>query len=864
MLKFIVKTEKCAKPYTNPEYKITRQDYYKECLPLLNMRDSEYNILSHDKSGYIHYHESNTINLVLTKDFTLVEMVGELPKYEGYNRAHIYDIIDNTINVGGIDVPIYYMFCNRNGVIFDIYINYVSEKNRYTYNEREALMTFFKMNIINSGGDRIHYKFVSISHNFNIFNAALLCGKYFDLYDLMMDPDKNNIQKKFADIFEGFDINGLYKIFGTYFSSMIYGLDKETRNFLLQENYGRDVEETNITDFLNKIYVKEDNKTNIKKMANRIRETEVPIGEQKNKDKMKYLFKQFKLIYEALNEISKIIPDFIHIFMLSYLYHRLENKYFINTWSFNDAVIMERFKNSKINEKDKILDIYKDESPNIYNYTNVIYEGVIYPNCTENIIFQLLKLFFWDIDNEKCDENIINKYVKDELKPVIKTFFIDEIKKEREYTQMIKWIKFLYGLGKYDFLNKKIDVELDSSHKNLCLAIDRIIDSKYITKNDKGEVDFGRFFMNINDKYSATYEYDKENDTDHITLNLHKKYTMILQRKKHTFFEGGKPRDNKTNVFNMNENMIPRTFNELFTVKKIWYSDMNAYLYYRYRKYNKDDGFVGKYLWNLGVDKMRNVFETIFEDDVDLEYIKDIVDVYSDVIHNVDNISDRLINNVINVYAKYEIYNDDFTSIMLDKIISSFNIIYLRQDLPDVFWKHYTERYKEHFIKTLGEIIFGDNKIIHNVIVDIKSNIFWEKCLLFADFSKLIEKMQESIFYVENDIFWIKYFENFSREKYEILFNKYYDYSFKCNKSRVFIENNEQRIKVKYNKDNRKHIFWSLAKKNLLFLNETVSGQEILHETLRDIDQGVRVLKENDKLLFQKIIEKMSCSNIIK
>ena len=102
-----------------------RDNMINDCFPLYDMKQSGINILDFSQSDYIHYNQKNIETYYLTKDFNLIKYGGEF-KYEQINYLQkIKDNIHYYLNLSENNTPpVFYMFCNKNNIVFDIFLHF--------------------------------------------------------------------------------------------------------------------------------------------------------------------------------------------------------------------------------------------------------------------------------------------------------------------------------------------------------------------------------------------------------------------------------------------------------------------------------------------------------------------------------------------------------------------------------------------------------------------------------------------------------------------------------------------------------------------------------------------------------------------
>ena len=102
-----------------------RKRFIEKCLPFNNFDETKKNILNFDKTSYIYYNESNKLTYYLDKNFMLHKYKTKLSPLFENNDILTEEILVTVFNIGDIEIPSYYLFCNYTHV-FNIFISMYS------------------------------------------------------------------------------------------------------------------------------------------------------------------------------------------------------------------------------------------------------------------------------------------------------------------------------------------------------------------------------------------------------------------------------------------------------------------------------------------------------------------------------------------------------------------------------------------------------------------------------------------------------------------------------------------------------------------------------------------------------------------
>jgi hypothetical protein len=149
--------------------------------------------------------------------------------------------------------------------------------------------------------------------------------------------------------------------------------------------------------------------------------------------------------------MNEIIPDFGILFLTTLLSYRFKEKLINNTWSFDDNFyynqIFLNYNNyyhnliSSYISNSTLAKIYISDKLVLYEYSTVYINENSFPNCMENVIFQFLKILFWNGD--KYDEKVIEKLVINNEQNNILEFF-KNINDEKKSEYINKWTDYIY------------------------------------------------------------------------------------------------------------------------------------------------------------------------------------------------------------------------------------------------------------------------------------------------------------------------------------------------------------------------------------------------------------------------------------
>ena len=720
-----------------------RNTFITDCIPLINLKDGNKNILDWRRdNGYIYFNPNNRENYYLDTNFNLTRYDGEI-KFdqhsldllkELYSKLNYDIVISTNSNLSEnnsqsassnqsdrIKIPIYYLYCNKNNEIFNIFITQCIMK----YSDFKKFGDLFRINNEDN-------TFITLSYKFNIFNISLLCGKFFDIIPLFFDEySQDEIIERLNKIFHDFNFVNLYTTINNYKFNL--------KNLSILKD---DIYEIVINSKL-KVPI-----PNIKKNSNKAKKINslinIETNSYKNKDTQDRIIEELAesiiQIRNTLKDLNYVIPDFDKLFLMSILSYRLKEGLINTTWPFNiESIRIYIIRNSELTELDnqRLKSIYSMNKPIIYEYSQITYKKETYGNCMESTILQLLKIFFCNPNIENFDDNIIKKIVKDEYVDFIIDIFKRIELEERTTLFDLSWVEFITELPSnrlgdivplelltndlqprqyldsnlYDFLRK--DKELNPTLANLILSL------KCLTKIEYKPEDTPTTFLNsiikiINSNYSIITS--SEQNKDIVIINCYSNYTMKLTHNTHAMFESAKI--NKSGLLNILENIKledKSLIKYLQYNSYLTYSDMTNYIYLFSLVENID--IFKKYITLLTKEKKQSYFNLIYSDSVISKISTEIFD--SIFINDVD----------ITYFENFQ-----------------FWLIVFVQIKSDNFWRYII---KYDIFRNWNQ------KLFKSAIILIKSDIFWQDYINTNIYEGWLEDIWESVILnIKSDNFW--------------------------------------------------------------------------------------------------------------
>ena len=827
-----------------------RQIFITDCIPLINLKDGNKNILDWRRdNGYIYFNPNNRENYYLDTNFNLTRYDEEIKfdqhslelLIELYSKLNC-DIVISTsssslasssslTSSGGnalassgelasgsstltssselassslttIKIPVYYLYCNKNNEIFNIFITQCI----IIYGDFKIFGDLFRINTNDN-------TFITLSYKFNIFNISLLCEKFFDIIPLFFGRyEQDEIIKRLNEIFVDFNFVNLYTTINGYkymlktistkpskseYEQTVKDLNNE---FLQSKPKNKDLK---FTDKVNPKY------QDYKKLYNI--ENNTSTNENSQGKIISDLAKSIILIRNVLTDVNHLIPNFDKLFLMSILSYRLKEGLINATWPFNiDSIGTYITKNSEETKLDNkiLLNIYRIQKPIIYEYSQVIYKEELYGNCMESTILQLLKILFTNPEIEKFDETIIRKIIKDEHVEFIVDIF-KRIDLEEKTTKFdLDWVRFITELpdqypeiGIYDFLREG-KKEINTTFANLILSL------KCLTKIEYKAEDTPTIFLNsiikiIDQKYSIIIK--NETSEDIVIIYCYNNYTMKLIPNIHANFESAKI--DKSGLLNILENIKQKNkslIEYLNMNSYLTYSEISNYIYLCSLVYTDIDLF-NKYIALLTKEKKQIYFNMIFSDSV----IPKISTVIFDSIFS-NNIDIKYFENFINWFHIFMYIKSEFfwSWIIKNDIHAKYskwnenNVYFVFSHLKsDVFWQeiidqgkyiNWDKQFFEMAIKCINSEIFWKDIIKKNIKIEldtaieyVNSEVYWEyiiKNLFYENWSD--KNWLNAIRYIKSDNFWQEIVTKLIYERWDDI--RYWITATKSVKSTIF------------------------------------------------------------------------------
>jgi hypothetical protein len=789
---------KCKKCSDNvAECRIHRNDFFKDCLPIINMLESPINIVNFAGDDYISYNPNNKVNYIMKNDFTLEPMKEKLPLKPMRQSINIFKSIIGK-SVGTLsNVPIYYMFCDIDKV-FNFFGFFAKHNKKYKDGKGINMGVVNRMFRFDDSS-----RFVGLSFYFNILSVSLMCGKFFDIYPHLVSK---SLEKDLKDrpIEKIFDINisNLYLIFDEYYKKV-----QQIKKINMGTNeYGKNPVGYDEIDV--KIEIEQKDKAKIDHIVGLEKNTD-----SKNFDNiLKNFIEEVTVINKILNEINEYIPDFPNLFMMSYLSYRIKEKYIKGSWGYSFGNLVKYINEnavvgSKYIEGDKIIEYYKEVLPIIYKHQTVTFEDDAYPNCMENVLLQFLKILFWNNEKKIYDPEIVDLLIDEIHSEKIKKIMADVDTKQLTNEFTYEWVKYVTELMRGDkkdsdmikkiFVRKSDNLdeakELDATLFNLMTFVKKIFKKEFlvIEKDNKiHEETDENILQNIVTKiveddpegssYSAKIEINKETNEDNIALNLYNKFEIILEHNTHAHFVGELDNARQKNIINeIYDNKLQLSesigFPEILrheSSRWISYKNIDAYLCTDISLHDKD--IIVKYINNMGNDKSVMYIEMLFTDGLDKKIGK--ADDFMEK-NNIDGsiISLWLTSSKIatRLNEHYETDNEFWSEILkkINKYPINLKKIHLMDIIKnDTFWQGIVEKIVWNQ-KTLDDVMenWHDN-------VEISNELFWGEFVKIEWSTHVFDVMMDNLneifgtSSVQSYLFWKKFMEEYERKNKEKFF----------------------------------------------------------------------------------------------
>ena len=678
------------------------------------------NIVDDSGQFFIHYKG---------KSFKTYKLLGSLLLEEikfPTNNNETYD--DVTINIDDYfqksltknNIPCMYLFLNHNDVF-----NVALSSSKKIYDD-----------IFRSTNNM----FIGFSASFNIFNLSLFTHTFFNVLDLFDECftllnvgskkiDANFVAKKLMDIYINKEtLCKLYDL-AVYKKEILTMTNKNNnRELFLNKKFGcveslnnnsidQQKKESLIVEYENHEYDNYDEKYN--KIIQKLTQIFINIATEL------YVFSKM------LN-----IPDYKYMFLFSVLSYRLKNKYITGGMCFSVKKTLDQLEKYATGEylfesKKEHIKYFKPHTqfPTIYEYISVKYKNKTYGNCMENVIFQFLKLFFWNNGTYNL-ENVKN-IIKPEYYDNLRSFFL-KIKNERASDFIQEWVKFIMFENKnvdYDLLQH--DVEINPTKKNLFIALREI----FALDVDYGDDKIDMFFHHLLDAINATIEIVSSLDEDKLILHFsnNQTLTIMLMHHQHAYFNEAvdETSDSSLNIINQIGNKTNmRTIHDDLVKNKYYSISLNQ--------------------WIL----LQIVFSNILNvSDVQKRYIQYIT-------KNFNNEIILLLKSVINDSMRdirEEILINLVKSDMFFPIIWKYVFKYVKFD---IFWKNIAAN--EQYLDKWDMTDFENNTPWHHAVQNIKSEFFWEYIMTkdkYLDTWDTLDSDGESVWfyamvYIKSEFFW--------------------------------------------------------------------------------------------------------------
>lgn len=584
-----------------------RENFIKQCVPLLNIKNAGINLLNWDQTGYLWYDYANTDTnaYIINKNFTISPSPStnnETISYERKTMSYLNSYIGQKFNIPSIRQD------KHNPIDFDVYYLFVEQKPifellfKYIVHTKANIKTIQSIFSIDSNGH-----FLAMSFKFNIFSVSLLCNKFFEIIPLFLNDynyTEQELIKHLSIVFEGFDLLSLYLLIDYYKSSLVQinnkynssiGDNGNNKEFVDYYNYFfKNVPVTNADTDATKNFYKNSNPFE-------------PIANIENGGTMKMtidkIYKEFVktivFLRKIFVELNKLIVNYDKVFLMCVLSFRIREKLIASTWVFDINYYIDRIVDLSYETDDdritsmKIRDVYLRVGPVLKEYTRVVYNGIEFSNCMENTMLQFMKLLFYNNDEAKYDVSIIRSLVRDEMcNDMID--IIENVEYENSTNFDAGWIDFLIKLpAKYQQLtNTNIEnydlkmpdhgMEIKSSIKNFHIILKTVFMDEYYDNNTA--VFVNNILRSINPSYTFTMSSVQNSSGKSGTvceIRIYNSYRMLINEG-HAKFEHNT--STKINLL-MNISISYKDFDEYFDNydnQHLIYTDIIGYLFYKY------------------------------------------------------------------------------------------------------------------------------------------------------------------------------------------------------------------------------------------------------------------------------------------
>ena len=706
----------------------SRIDMINTCIPLYSTFFFDGNIVDKSETFFIHYKSESSKTYKLL-DSLLLEELNEpvsISNSETYNKIDIIKYFQKSVTKRNI--PCMYFFLNHD----DVFNVSLSSSNKI-YDD-----IFRTTNGI----------FIGFSVSFNIFNLSLFTYTFFDILDLFDEcfTSLNDGSKKIDTKFVTNKLMNIYNNKETL--CKLYDLSLYKKEILTMTN-----KNNNRETFLNKKFgcveqsIDESIEINQYKKESLIVEYENHVYDNDNyDDKYKSIIQ--KLTQTFINIATELytfsnmlnIPDYKYMFLLTIFSYRLNNKYITGGWCFSIKKTLNQLdsyvNNDDLSESKQEYIKYFIPSTNfpvIYEYVMVTYKNKTYGNCMENVIFQFMKLLFFDTAKANFKLDKFKNMIKQKYYQKLSDIF-SNIKNERESNFVKEWVEFIMFEDKnvgYDLIQK--DVELNPTINNLFIVLREI----FVLQKNYTDDDIDEFFDDLLNIIDASSIISKSNDEDKLILTFseNQTFTIILLHKQHAFFkEAVYTKSNnslniinhigeKNNVQNMYDDVIKNKYytsslNQWILLQFV-FSDIlnitNAQIKYIQYITNKNNNEIKLLFDSLTSDSMDQIREKILIKLVKSTYFFPMIWKYVFNYVYIDVFMEH-----IGIYDKYL----DMWNMTNDNNNTVWHLA-VRYIISNTFWEHIMT--KEKYLDTWNMANDNNNTVWHLAVQHIKSNTFWEQ-----------------------------------------------------------------------------------------------------------------------------------------
>lgn len=638
----------------------------KKCLPLYNIFHSGINIYVKDNNVTypLHYSEKDNKSYIMNHKFSLSPM---LDKYTGQPSIEINDFHTNYFNYeikfNETHIPYLYLLLKKTD-IFDIYLAH-TEHGKSPKNNIFRSTTIQKTD---SSTGMYYHRFVAMSISWNIFNLSLFTHTFFEVMELfhkLFTDSSIDISQELGKIYQNYNLNNLYQIIK--YTKAIKTLNKLYVNDVMNSDYKN-------YSFPQNQKIGEESKK-LEKYERGSEETqEKIITEIKN---------EIKKLSNQLKEISLAIgcDDYKYIFLMSILGYRLENPYVTGMWKFSQELILKQITKRLIpSENYKSLNtlyLQTSDFPPIYEYSTVVYNKKSIGDCMENVIFQLLKLLFWDKRHKTYRINDIISKINNKYSLRLSELFVD-IKNENTSEHATARFKlFTIQNISLDFIQGIF--ELNPTLKNLIIVLEELFrKEKPLVFTQETTTEYLNDIINyVENKDIGVNSIIINDNSDIIDISTDKEImTIELQHRQHAFFKNAVSPDskNKFNIFQtIRQDSMPIIMSDLEDNKYRSYYEFSDHILLTNIIYQNKNS---KWMDYLAHVHMFPSYMCVFIKSIlfsDVMRNKSVICLFYNYLKN-NNIEDKKIYYCILRYGKNKIVNNiecgfDFIIYLIEKCI---------------------------------------------------------------------------------------------------------------------------------------------------------------------------------------------------